>query len=72
MEAVQAFWSDQLDAFKSYAEHMRHPVGANNTDKGDNKRWGWSNILGWYREWAFWGSPRRIRQDTEARRYRSA
>lgn len=25
------------------------------------KRWGWANILGWFSEWAFWGSPRRIR-----------
>jgi hypothetical protein len=24
------------------------------------KRWGWANILGWYGEWAFWGSPRRV------------
>lgn len=24
------------------------------------KRWGWANILGWYAEWAFWGSPRRV------------
>jgi hypothetical protein len=36
------------------------------------KRWGWANILGWYKEWAFWGSPRRVRGDVEARRYRSA
>jgi hypothetical protein len=25
-----------------------------------NKRWGWASILGWYKEWAFWGSPRRV------------
>ncbi len=25
------------------------------------KRWGWSNILGWFKEWAFWGSPLRIK-----------
>jgi uncharacterized protein YndB with AHSA1/START domain len=25
------------------------------------KRWGWANILGWYQEWAYWGSPRRVR-----------
>jgi Activator of Hsp90 ATPase homolog 1-like protein len=25
------------------------------------KRWGWTNILGWFSEWTFWGSPRRIR-----------
>jgi mannose-6-phosphate isomerase-like protein (cupin superfamily) len=24
------------------------------------KRWGWANILGWFKEWAFWGSPRRV------------
>lgn len=24
------------------------------------KRWGWGNILNWYAEWAFWGSPLRI------------
>lgn len=24
------------------------------------KRWGWASILGWYKEWAFWGSPRRV------------
>ncbi|HEV7126052.1 MAG TPA: SRPBCC domain-containing protein, partial [Ktedonobacterales bacterium] len=24
------------------------------------KRWGWGNILNWYAEWTFWGSPRRI------------
>jgi uncharacterized protein YndB with AHSA1/START domain len=25
------------------------------------KRWGWANILGWYQEWTYWGSPRRVR-----------
>lgn len=29
--------------------------------KRETKRWGWTSILGWYAEWAFWGSPRRIR-----------
>lgn len=24
------------------------------------KRWGWGNILNWYAEWTFWGSPYRI------------
>ncbi len=24
------------------------------------KRWGWGNILNWYADWAFWGSPLRI------------
>ena len=23
------------------------------------KRWGWANILNWYSNWAFWGSPQR-------------
>lgn len=23
------------------------------------KRWGWANILNWYSNWVFWGSPRR-------------
>jgi activator of Hsp90 ATPase-like protein len=31
------------------------------TKNRETKRWGWANILGWYKEWAFWGSPRRIR-----------
>jgi uncharacterized protein YndB with AHSA1/START domain len=26
------------------------------------KRWGWANILGWYQEWAYWGSPRRVQR----------
>jgi hypothetical protein len=30
------------------------------TRSREGKRWGWANILGWYQEWAFWGSPRRI------------
>lgn len=25
------------------------------------KRSGWSHILGWFRDWTFWGSPRRVR-----------
>jgi len=25
------------------------------------KRFGWLNILSWYQEWTFWGSPRRVR-----------
>jgi quercetin dioxygenase-like cupin family protein len=28
--------------------------------KRRTKRWGWTTILGWYSEWAFWGSPLRI------------
>jgi hypothetical protein len=27
--------------------------------KRNIKRWGWANILNWYGEWAFWGTPRR-------------
>ena len=30
------------------------------------KRWGWANILDWFSEWAFWGSPRRVRSGSEA------
>ena len=37
-------------------EHVPVPVAA---DRRELKRWGWTNILGWYQEWAFWGSPRR-------------
>jgi mannose-6-phosphate isomerase-like protein (cupin superfamily) len=28
--------------------------------KREAKRWGWAGILGWFSEWAFWGSPRRV------------
>ena len=35
--------------------------------KMQTKRWGWSNILGWYQEWTFWGSPRRIREPASSR-----
>lgn len=24
------------------------------------KRWGWGNILNWYADWAYWGSPLRV------------
>jgi uncharacterized protein YndB with AHSA1/START domain len=27
--------------------------------KMETKRWGWANIVGWYQEWTYWGSPRR-------------
>lgn len=30
--------------------------------KRQTKRWGWANILGWYQEWAYWGSARRLRR----------
>jgi hypothetical protein len=30
------------------------------------KRWGWTSILGWYKEWAFWGSPLRVKTGTPA------
>jgi hypothetical protein len=36
------------------------------------KRWGWTNILGWYKEWAFWGSPRRVGKVRDARYAASA
>lgn len=29
------------------------------------KRFGWSNILGWFRDWTFWGSPRRVKAGSE-------
>ncbi len=28
--------------------------------KREIKRWGWANILGWDKEWAFWGTARRV------------
>ncbi|MBV9616923.1 MAG: hypothetical protein JO031_15830, partial [Ktedonobacteraceae bacterium] len=31
------------------------------TEKRKIKAWGWANILGWFSEWAFWGTPRRVR-----------
>ena len=31
------------------------------------KRWGWANILGWYQEWAYWGSPLRVSKSASAR-----
>ncbi len=34
--------------------------------KREIKRWGWVNILGWFSEWAFWGSPRRIQGSAAA------
>jgi hypothetical protein len=43
-------------------------VSADITDqKREIKRWGWANILGWFKEWAFWGSPMRVKQDSNAR-----
>jgi hypothetical protein len=32
--------------------------------KRELKRWGWANILNWYAQWAFWGSPLRIKSGT--------
>ncbi len=26
------------------------------------KRAGWASVLGWFSEWAFWGTPRRVRR----------
>jgi mannose-6-phosphate isomerase-like protein (cupin superfamily) len=37
-------------------ERVAHEIAAR---KREIKRWGWGNILGWFTEWAFWGSPRR-------------
>ena len=37
------------------------------TQKREIKRWGWANILGWYKEWAFWGTPRRVRKSSAAK-----
>lgn len=34
----------------------------------ETKRWGWAAILGWYKEWAFWGSPRRVKAKAGAAR----
>jgi quercetin dioxygenase-like cupin family protein len=31
------------------------------------KRSGWANILGWFQEWAFWGTSRRVGNDTAKR-----
>ena len=36
------------------------------TEKREIKRWGWANILGWFSEWAFWGTPRRVPSGSEA------
>lgn len=35
-------------------------------EKRKVKRWGWASILGWYSEWTFWGSPRRVQSDVAA------
>ena len=37
------------------------------TEKRAIKRWGWANILGWFNEWAFWGTPRRVPGDSRTR-----
>jgi hypothetical protein len=34
-------------------------------EKRRTKRAGWTNILGWYSNWAYWGSPRRIGSASE-------
>jgi len=50
---------------------MRHPKTRNGAYlfhmsqwsqllKRELKRWGRANILGWFKEHAFWGSPRRV------------
>jgi hypothetical protein len=35
--------------------------------KREIKRWGWASILGWFKEWAFWGSPLRIKSGPRKR-----
>jgi hypothetical protein len=35
-------------------------------DKRKIKRWGWASILGWFSEWTFWGSPRRVQSGVSA------
>jgi hypothetical protein len=36
-------------------------VAAESVTRARNlKRWGWGNILNWYVDWVFWGSPLRI------------
>jgi hypothetical protein len=37
-----------------------HVPAAVATRRRDLKRAGWASILGWYSDWAFWGSPRRV------------
>lgn len=34
--------------------------------KRNAKRFGWANIMLWYSEWTFWGSPRRVRAPSAA------
>jgi len=50
-------------------EHRRWDKVLSNiaTQKREIKRWGWANILGWYKEWAFWGTPRRVRKSSAAK-----
>jgi mannose-6-phosphate isomerase-like protein (cupin superfamily) len=38
-------------------EKLRADIAA---QKREAKRWGWAGILGWFSEWAFWGSPKRL------------
>ena len=38
-------------------EKLRAEIAAR---KREIKRWGWAGILGWFSEWAFWGSPKRL------------
>lgn len=38
-------------------EKLRAEIAAR---KRTVKRWGWADIIGWFKEWAFWGSPRRV------------
>jgi mannose-6-phosphate isomerase-like protein (cupin superfamily) len=40
-------------------------------EKRKVKRWGWANILGWFKEWVFWGTPRRVDSDLLGQRVAS-
>jgi Activator of Hsp90 ATPase homolog 1-like protein len=42
------------------------------TEKRKIKGWGWTNILGWFSEWAFWGTPRRVQGGSTAPLQRTA
>jgi quercetin dioxygenase-like cupin family protein len=45
-------------------DRLRADIAA---QKREAKRWGWASILGWFSEWAFWGSPRRLGHSRAAR-----
>jgi len=41
-------------------------LGADATAQRDRYARGWAQVLGWFTDWAGWGSPRRIARDTPA------